>query len=59
MHAFETGKPETNVVLPSGWTLKNVNISTPLIVSPFGGENDCYFNILGDNLVINFKKIFS
>ena len=50
MHATETGEPSLDVVLPEGWTLKKVVLQEPLIVSPFGGGNDCYFNIVGDHL---------
>ena len=50
MHATETGKPDTTVILPSGWTLKKVILKEPLIISPFGGGNECYYNIIGDNL---------
>lgn len=50
MHATETGEPNLDAVLPEGWTLKKVVLQEPLIVSPFGGGNDCYFNILGDHL---------
>jgi hypothetical protein len=38
------------VSLPSGWTLKKINLKEPLIISPFGGGNECYFNIVGDHL---------
>lgn len=50
MHATETGEPSLDAVLPEGWTLKKVDLKEPLIISPFGGGNDCYFNIIGDNL---------
>ena len=50
MHATETGKPDTSAVLPAGWTLKKVTLKEPLIISPFGGGNDCYYNIVGDHL---------
>ena len=50
MHATETGKPDTTAALPKGWSLKKVMLTEPLIISPFGAENDCYFNIIGDNL---------
>ena len=50
MHATETGKPDTSVVLPHGWTLKKINLTKPLVISPFGGGNECYYNIVGDNL---------
>ena len=50
MHATETGKPDTTSILPHGWALKKVILKEPLIISPFGGGNECYFNIVGDNL---------
>ena len=25
-------------------------LKEPLIISPFGGGNECYYNIVGDNL---------
>jgi hypothetical protein len=53
MHAYETGLPSetaTNSILPSGWTMKRINLSEPLIVQPFGGGNECFYNILGDSL---------
>lgn len=50
MHATETGKPVTNVSLPSGWELKKIDLKEPLIISPFGGGNECFYNIIGDNL---------
>ena len=50
MHATETGKPDTTAILPIGWTLKKMMLKEPLIISPFGGGNECYYNIVGDNL---------
>ena len=50
MHATETSKPDTTANLPRGWTLKKVILKDPLIISPFGGGNECYYNIIGDNL---------
>lgn len=50
MHATETGKPDTTATLPSGWTLRKVVLKEPLIISPFGGGDECYYNIVGDNL---------
>ena len=55
MHAFETDQPDLSVVLPTGWSVKNMSIENPLVVSPFGGENECYYNILGDSLVIKLN----
>ena len=60
MHATETGKPDTTVILPSGWSLKKQVLKEPLIISPFGGGNECYYNILGDNLGQGYHQyIFS
>lgn len=50
MHATETGIPDTTVVLPQDWSLHKVHLKDPLIISPFGGGNECYYNIVGDNL---------
>ena len=50
MHATETEKPDTSVSLPLGWTIKQVILKEPLIISPFGGGNECYYNIVGDHL---------
>lgn len=50
MHATETGRPDTTAILPKGWTLKKIILDEPLIIKPFGGGNDCYFNIVGDHL---------
>ena len=50
MHAFENGEPDLSVILPAGWSLSKVALATPLIISPFGGGNNCYFNIVGDHL---------
>ena len=50
MHASESKKPSLDAQHPKGWTLKKIAVEEPLVVVPFGGEGDCYFNILGDNL---------
>jgi hypothetical protein len=50
MHATEAREPNLDAVLPKGWTLKKVFLKEPLIISPFGGGNECYYNIVGDNL---------
>ncbi len=60
MNATETGKPDTTAILPNGWTLKKVILKEPLIISPFGGGNECYYNIVGDNLGQGYHQyIFS
>ena len=50
MHATENGVQTTNVSLPQDWTLELVSLNEPLIITPFGNEGDCYFNILVDHL---------
>lgn len=50
MHSYEYEKPDLSVNLPNGWTLDKVNISQALIISGFGGENNCFYNIIRDNL---------
>ncbi|MDX2283908.1 MAG: hypothetical protein NW241_07080 [Bacteroidia bacterium] len=50
MHATETGEPDLDVTLPAGWSISWVQLADTLIVSPFGGGDHCYFNILGDHL---------
>jgi hypothetical protein len=50
MHATEQGKADTTVALPCGWTLKKVKLKEPLLISPFGGGNECYYNIVGDHM---------
>jgi hypothetical protein len=50
MHATENGTQTTDVVLPAGWDLEIVSLNEPLIVTPFGNDEDCYFNIVVDHL---------
>lgn len=50
MHATESASPSTDVTLPSGWTIQRVTLSSPLYITPFGGGDECYFNIVGDHL---------
>ena len=60
MHATETGKPDLSAALPNGWSLKKVMLKEPLIISPFGGGNECYYNIVRDNLGQGYHQyIFS
>jgi hypothetical protein len=50
MHAFEKDRPDTTAILPAGWRLRKVAIAEPLFLVPFGGGNECYYNIVGDHL---------
>jgi hypothetical protein len=48
MHAFEDPRgPTTDVALPAGWTLKKVEITEPLVITP---SEAGYYNIVGDCL---------
>ena len=50
MHATDTGTPNLNAAIPEGWTLTKVALDEPLVVNPFGGGDNCYHNVLRDNL---------
>jgi len=50
MHATETGEPNVHVTLPEGWTVKQVALEEPLMLSPFGSPGECYYNVVGDHL---------
>ncbi|MCC6616317.1 MAG: hypothetical protein IT320_22785 [Anaerolineae bacterium] len=57
MHATATGTPDvTGPVLPQGWALTERTISEPLVLLPFGGGNQCYYNIVRDNLVQSYHQ---
>ncbi len=48
MHAYENpAGPTTAVALPAGWTLKEIGITEPLVITPSEGG---YYNIVGDCL---------
>jgi hypothetical protein len=57
MHASATGTPDLTPSLPEGWTLTEREISEPLVLLPFGGGEDCYYNIVRDNLVQSYHQI--
>lgn len=57
MHATATGTPDlTTPVLPQGWTLEAVALDEPFTINPFGGGDDCYYNIVRDNLVQSYHQ---
>lgn len=49
MHATETGEVDFSVDLPDGWELAEVTLEEPLVVTPFGGGDECFHNVLRDN----------
>lgn len=50
MHATDSGTPDLNAAIPAGWTLEKVSLDEPLEVLPFGGGDNCYHNVMRDNL---------
>ncbi len=57
MHATATGTPDTTTVqLPNGWQLQAKTISEPLVIEPVGDGDDCYYNILRDNLLQSYHQ---
>lgn len=50
MHATDTGTPDLNASIPAGWTLARVELDEPLEIMPFGGGDNCFHNVLRDNL---------
>lgn len=58
MHATATGVPDVEgPTLPEGWSLRAVEIDEALTLLPFGGGDDCYYNVLRDNLVQSYHQI--
>jgi hypothetical protein len=58
MHASDTMTPDLNPTLPDGWTLSVVTLDDPLEVLPFGGSDECYYNVLRDNLGQGYHQYF-
>ncbi len=57
MHATATGTPDlTGPQLPDGWTLRAVQLDEPLELLPFGGGDNCYYNVVRDNLVQSYHQ---
>ncbi len=56
MHATGTGTPDLNPALPIGWTLTKRTIDEPLVLLPFGGGDNCYYNVVRDNLVQSYHQ---
>jgi hypothetical protein len=58
MHATADGQPKTaEPALPDGWTLTAQTISEPLVLLPFGGGDQCYYNVVRDNLVQSYHQV--
>jgi len=57
MHSTPNGIVETNVTLPSGWTLTEEALTEPLVVHPFGGGDECLYNIIRDHKQQGYHQI--
>jgi len=58
MHAFgDEGAASMDVRLPDGWSLSSETLEEPLVVYPFGGEGECYYNIIRDELQQSYHQI--
>ena len=57
MHATADGRPTTDVMLPTGWTLTTETLASPLVVRPFGGGDRCFYNILRDHRQQSYHQI--
>lgn len=57
MHATGDGIPKTTEqTLPEGWSVVERTIDEPLVLLPFGGGDECYYNIVRDNLVQSYHQ---
>ena len=57
MHATSDGVPTTDVSLPAGWTLRRETLTSPLLVEPFGGDGECFYNIIRDSKLQSYHQI--
>ena len=57
-HAAADGSPPTtDVSLPDGWSLSQETLAEPLVVYPFGGPGECYYNIIRDEKAQAYHQI--
>lgn len=57
MHAAADGSPPTtDVNLPEGWSLKRETLTEPLVIHPFGGDGECYYNVIRDELTQSYHQ---
>ena len=57
MHATADGQPTTELTLPEGWTLTIEELTSPLVVHPFGGGDSCFYTILRDHRQQSYHQI--
>ncbi len=56
MHATANGTVNENITLPAGWTLKKEALVTPLVLRPFGGDDECFYNIIRDHALQSYHQ---
>ena len=52
-----TEDPTTDVALPDGWSIEREILDEPLTIHPFGGEGECYYNVIRDELQQSYHQI--
>ena len=52
-----TEDPTTDVELPEGWSIARETLDEPLTIHPFGGEGECYYNVIRDALQQSYHQI--
>lgn len=57
MHATADGTPTMEVTLPAGWQLEKQALSAPLVVHPFGGGNECLYNVIRDHKLQSYHQL--
>jgi hypothetical protein len=57
MHATADGKPDVNVSLPQGYSITQEALTEPLVLHPFGGGDECYYNIIRDEKAQSYHQI--
>jgi len=58
LHASAGSKaPTTDVELPDGWSIERRTLDQPLTIHPFGGEGECFFNVIRDELAQSYHQI--
>ena len=57
MHATSDGAPTLDVVLPPGWSLRRETLAEPLVLEPFGGDGQCFYNIIRDSKLQSYHQV--
>ena len=57
MHATADGQPTLDVSLPAGWSLKREVLASPLVLHPFGGGDECFYNVIRDHKLQSYHQL--